>query len=114
MIRRRSAGAYPGLEATLLNDAAGSAIARFWHLGEDADPTRAGELYVPAVALTPTNSVGRIGRLGNLAMVRREEHLRHGHAEAIEHAEILREAVALVDRSRGVSADRTVARRARG
>lgn len=96
------AGAYPGLKAALLNDAGGSAIARFWHLGDDADLTRADELYLAAIAMTPRNSARRIGRLGNLAMVRREEHLRFGRVDAIEHAEtLLREAVALVDRSRG-------------
>lgn len=94
--------AYPDLRAALLNDAAASALRRFWHRGEAADLRRAEQLYRHALDLTPRVSARRVSRLGNLAMVRREAHLRSGGDDAIEEAEtLLREAVSLVDRSRG-------------
>lgn len=94
--------AYPDLRAALLNDAAGTALRWFWHAGTPADLDRAGGLYQGALDLTPPNSARRVDRLGNLAMVRREVHLRSGDEDALTDAELLlREASALVERSRG-------------
>jgi tetratricopeptide (TPR) repeat protein len=99
------AGAYPDLCAALLNDAAGVLLRRFWHCGRWADLVQAAESYGDALDLTPRHSARRVLRLGNLAMVGREIHVRSGAAGALEGAEILlREAIALVDRSRGALA----------
>jgi len=96
------AAAYPDLRAALTNDAAGTVLRRFWHRGERGDLVRAADLYAAALDLTPRNSARRVVRLGNLAMVGREIHLRSGDAVALDGAEVLlREAVALIDRSRG-------------
>jgi hypothetical protein len=94
--------AYPDLRAALLNDAAGTMLRRFWHRGERTDLDRAAELCGAALDLTPQYSARRVTRLGNLAMVGREVHVRSGDPASLEGAELLlREAVALVDRSRG-------------
>ncbi|MGH3613631.1 MAG: tetratricopeptide repeat protein [Pseudonocardia sp.] len=90
--------AYPGLRAALLNDAAGSVLRRFWHRGLPADLDVARDRYASAIALTPPVSARRIGRLGNLAMVRREAHQRFADAAGLADAErLLREALRMVD-----------------
>lgn len=90
--------AYPGLRAALLNDAAGSALRRFWDGGLRPDLDLARERYTAALALTPPVSVRRISRLGNLAMVVREAHERFGEPRALADAEaLLRQAMRLVD-----------------
>jgi hypothetical protein len=91
--------AYPALRAALLNDAAGAALRRFWHRGDPADLEIARDRYAAAIALTPPVSIRRIGRLGNLAMVRREAHQRFSDPAGPADAEaLLREALRLVDR----------------
>lgn len=90
--------AYPGLRAALLNDAAGSALHRFWDGGRRADLDLARDRYAAALALTPPVSLRRISRLGNLAVVARETHERYGEPRALADAEVLlREALRLVD-----------------
>lgn len=90
--------AYPGLRAALLNDAAGSALRRFWHGGVRSDLELAIHRYAESLTLTPPVSVRRIGRLGNLAMALREAHERYNEPQALADAEeLLREALRLVD-----------------
>ena len=94
----RLGSAYPGLRAALLNDAAGSALRRFWDGGRRADLDLARDHYAAALALTPPVSIRRISRLGNLAVVARETHERFGEPLALADAEtLLREALRLVD-----------------
>ena len=90
--------AYPGLRAALLNDAAGSALRRFWHGGTRSDLELAIHRYAESLTLTPPVSVRRIGRLGNLAMALREANERYDEPQALADAEeLLREALRLVD-----------------
>ena len=94
--------AYPDLRAALLNDAAATALRRFWHRGEAADLGRAEQLYRHALDLTPGPLPGACPAWATSPWSDVEAHLRLGGNDAIEDAEtLLREAVSLVDRSRG-------------